>query len=67
MVYSVEKVDVNREQFCTSVLENFRASSKMRHFWMANFLIKRAYRAPKTLCSLLHEVFSKIVIICLTY
>ena len=32
MMYSVEKVDVHREQFCTSVLENFRASSKMRHF-----------------------------------
>ena len=61
MTLRVEKVDVHREQFRTSDLENFRTSSAMRDFFKDNFVMKRIHRAPKNLCQLSQHAFSKTV------
>ena len=58
----VEKVDVHREDFRTSDLENFHAVPGMRDCFKGNFVIKRTPRASKNLCQLLHQTFSKIVL-----
>ena len=59
MTLRVEKVDVHREQFRTSDLENFRTSSAMRDVFKDNFPTKRTPRAPKHLCQLPQQAFSK--------